>query len=68
MAVRVYWVGLYIAVKKLCDYWARYKTKMPANLPASVQTAMVALDVACTALAAYDALTVRGRPENETGE
>lgn len=67
MATRVYWVGLKILVKKLCDYWNRYKSKMPSDLPASVNTAMVALDIACTALLAYDALKVRGNPDNLEG-
>jgi len=64
MATRVYWVGLLIIVRKLCDYWLRYGGKMPSDLPSSVATAMAAVTVACTALQQYDLANNHGRPDD----
>lgn len=62
MAQRVYWVGLYQLVKRLCDYWARYSNRVPSDLPGSVATAMAALTIACAALKAYDDAHTHGKP------
>jgi len=67
MAQRVYWVGLLLAVRKLCNYWTRYSGKMPTDLPGSVATAMAALTIACTALQAYDAAHAPGSPAGTIG-
>lgn len=62
MAIRVYWVGLLLAIRKLCKYWTRYSGRMPSDLPASVSTAMAALTIACNALEAYDIAHTPGQP------
>ena len=67
MAQRVYWVALLAIIRKLCIYWSRYSGKMPSDLPSSVATAMVAVNVACDALQLYDKLHRPGKPENEEG-
>lgn len=57
---KVYWIGLLKAIKHLCHYYMRYKSKLPTNLPLAVAAAMIALDVACTEMERYDINNARG--------
>lgn len=64
VARRVYWVGLLGLVRTLCKYWQRYGSRMPADLPGSVASAMVVLTAACAVLEAYDLAHSGGEPSN----
>lgn len=49
-----YWVGLFIILKDGCDYYNKWKTYLPSDLPTEVKTAVTAIDLACDAIIAYD--------------
>jgi len=48
------WPKLFKLIKKLCEYYQKYKSKLPSDLPNEVKAALVAIELACDVLITYD--------------
>jgi len=48
------WVGLLVAMRKLCRYYGDYRTKFPIDLPVQITAALDAICAATALLELYD--------------
>lgn len=63
----VLYIGLIACLRAVCKYYDLHKDQLPADLPAAATAAVVACELGCTALRAYDLARKRG-PYQEPGE
>lgn len=65
MATKVYWVELKRLIDELCRYYARWKNKLPNDLPAAVTAVLFLIDAACLAMEVYDKTHPHGGAEDD---